>query len=211
MIFWREVVALAEFLAHDLDDVFGVGIVLGEDQGLGHPGAAGKDFAEQLVAVGLDDLADLVRRDHVAVELVGIVLKIVVELFPALLARVALHDLHGITGLYLGAGLGDSGADAVDVVVDIDAVGYGHFVVVFHHQVLVEEAEGLLAGRGGEADQVGVEVLQHLRPEVVDRAVAFVGDDDVEALDRDAGVVFDGLGASKQTPLTPGPSPGGRG
>ena len=90
------------------------------------------------------------------------------------------------------------GADAVDVVVDVDAVGHGHFVVVFHHQVLVEEAEGLLAGRGGEADEVGVEVLQHLRPEVVDGAVAFVGDDDVEALDGDAGVVFDRLGLLEQ-------------
>ena len=47
-----EVVALAELLAHDFDDVFGVGVVLGEDEGLGHLGAAGKDFGEQLVAEG---------------------------------------------------------------------------------------------------------------------------------------------------------------
>ena len=93
---------------------------------------------------------------------------------------------------------GDLGADAVDVVVDVDAVGHGLLVVVFHHQVLVEEAEGLLGGRGGEADEGGVEVLQHLRPEVVDGAVAFVGDDDVEALDGDARVVFDGLGLLEQ-------------
>ena len=68
-----EVVALAEFLAHDLDDVLGVGVVLGEDEGLGHLGAAGEDFGEQLVAEGADDGADLVRGDHVAVELVGVV------------------------------------------------------------------------------------------------------------------------------------------
>ena len=40
-----------------------------------------------------------------------------------------------------------------------------------------------------EADQVGVEVVEHLLPEVVDAAVALVDDDEVEALDRHGGVV----------------------
>ena len=66
-------------------------------------------------------------------------------------------------------------------------------MAVFHHEVLIEEAEGLLAGRGGEADEVGVEVFEHLAPEVVDGAVALVGDDDVEGLDGDGRVVFDRL------------------
>jgi ATP-dependent Clp protease adapter protein ClpS len=57
----------------------------------------------------------------------------------------------------------DLGFDAVDVVVDVHAIGHGLLVVYSHDQVLVEEAEGALVGRGGEADQVGVEVLQHLR------------------------------------------------
>ena len=85
--------------------------------------------------------------------------------------------------------LGDLGADAVDVEVDVDAVGHGLLVGVFHHQVLVEEAEGLLGRRGGQADQEGVEVFEHLPPEVVDRAVALVDDDEVEGLDRDGRVV----------------------
>ena len=80
-----EVVALAELLAEDFDDVLGVGVVLGEDEGLGHLGAAGKDLGEELVAEGFDDGADLVRGDDVAVELVGIVGEVVVELLPALL------------------------------------------------------------------------------------------------------------------------------
>ncbi len=92
------------------------------------------------------------------------------------------------------------GADAVDVVVDVHAVGHGLLVGVFHDQVLVEEAEGLLGGRGGEADEVGVEVFQHLRPEVVDGAVALVGDDEVEGLDGDLRVVLDGHGLSLKTP-----------
>jgi hypothetical protein len=89
-------------------------------------------------------------------------------------------------------------ADAVHVVVDVHAIGHGLLVAVFHDQVLVEEAEGLLAGRGGQADEVGIEVLQHLAPQVVDAAVGFVGDDDVEGLDGEGGVVGDGLGLSEQ-------------
>ena len=65
---------------------------------------------------------------------------------------------------------------------------------VLHDEVLVEEAEGLLGRRGGEADERGVEVFQHLTPEVVDGAVALVGDDEVEGLDGDGGVVGDGFG-----------------
>ena len=68
-----EVVALAELFADDLDDVFGVAVVLGEDERLRHFGAAGKDFGEELVAEGADDGADLIRGDDVAVELVGVV------------------------------------------------------------------------------------------------------------------------------------------
>ena len=69
-------------------------------------------------------------------------------------------------------------------------------MVVFHDQVLLKEAEGL-PGRGrGEADDEGVEVVQHLPPEVVDRAVTFVGDDEVEGLDGNVGVVLDRRGLS---------------
>ena len=64
-------------------------------------------------------------------------------------------------------------------------------MAVLHDEVLVEEAEGLLGGRGGEADQEGVEVFEHLAPEVVDRAVALVDDDEVEGLDRECRVVVD--------------------
>ncbi len=48
-----------------------------------------------------------------------------------------------------------------------------------------------------------VEILQHLAPQVVDRAVRFVGDDDVEGLDRDRRVVGDRLGRLEQI-LQPG-------
>ncbi len=91
--------------------------------------------------------------------------------------------------------LGDLGADAVNVVADIDAIGDGALVRIFADEVLIKEADGLFAGRGGEADEEGVEVFEDLAPEVVDGAMAFVGDDEVEGLDRDGGVVGDVAGA----------------
>ena len=65
----------------------------------------------------------------------------------------------------------------------------GLVVAVLHDEVLIEEADGLAGGRGGEADEEGIEVEQHLAPQLVDGAVAFVHDDEVEELGRDAGVV----------------------
>ncbi len=88
MIFCAKSLPLPNTSRQIFDDVLGVGVVLGEDEGLGHPGAAGKDLGEELVLEGLDDGADLVRGDHVAVELVGVVGEVVVELFPARCAGV---------------------------------------------------------------------------------------------------------------------------
>ena len=84
------------------------------------------------------------------------------------------------------------GLDAVDVVADVDAIGDGLDMGILGDEVLVEEAEGGLAGGGGEADEEGIEVVEDLTPEVVDGTVAFVDDDEVEGLDRNAGIVGDG-------------------
>ena len=64
-------------------------------------------------------------------------------------------------------------------------------VGVFGDDVLVEKAEGAFVGRGGEADQAGVEVVEHLLPQVVDAAVTLVDDDEVEGLHRHGRVVAD--------------------
>ncbi len=49
--------------------------------------------------------------------------------------------------------LADERADAVDIEIHVDAIGDGLLVVVLHDQVLIEEAEGLLGRRGGQADE----------------------------------------------------------
>ncbi len=82
------------------------------------------------------------------------------------------------------------GADAVDLVAHVDAIGHRPLVGVLRDQVLVEEPERMLRWRGRQPDQEGIEILQHLPPQIVDRAVALVGHDEIVGLDRDVGVVL---------------------
>ena len=98
------------------------------------------------------------------------------------------------TRLDLAALLGDFGLDAVDLIADIHPVRYRPLVAVFHDKVLIEEAEGLLGRCCGQANDKGIEVFQHLPPEVVDGAVALVGDDEVEGLDGNLGVIGTSFG-----------------
>jgi len=70
----------------------------------------------------------------------------------------------------------------MDGEVNIEAIGNGQLVRIGHEEILVEEAEGLFSGGGGESNEVGVEVLERMAPLSVDGAVTPVGDDDVEGL-----------------------------
>ena len=137
------------------------------------------------------DGANLVRDDDGAVEVGGRVVEIVFEHRLTRGARGLAAVINQEALLDFAALLGHAGFDPVDVVADIDAIGDGALVVVFGDAVLVEVGDRLRRGRGGEADEKGVEVFEHLPPEVVDRAVALVGDDEVEFLDRHGGVVGD--------------------
>ena len=94
----------------------------------------------------------------------------------------------------LAALLGDLRFDAIHLVADVHAIGDGALVVVFGDEVFIEEADRLLAGRSSEPDEEGVEVFEDLPPEVVDGAVG-IGDDKVEGLDGDGGIVGDILRA----------------
>ena len=52
-----------------------------------------------------------------------------------------------------------------------------------------KKADGFFGGCGSEANKEGIEVFEHLTPEVVDGAVAFINDNDIERFNRNAGVV----------------------
>lgn len=152
--------------------------------------AVGKQ-PRQNTAVFADDGADLVGRHHVAVQLPGLVAEVFVELLPAFApaeffagfdALFAFRD-HAATGRYFGF-------DGVDIEGHVDAVGHRFLVGVFAHHVAAEEAVGAAVGRGGKAHQEGVVVFQYLPPEVVDAAVGFVDDDEVELPNGVGRVVF---------------------
>src|SRR5437870_7112325 len=154
-------------------------------------GAARKDFGEEAAAKGSYHGADLIGRDDRAVELVRLISELFVELFPTYLAGEAVAFIDIETFLDATARGRDLGVDLVNVVIDVDLVGDRALVAVFHDEVLIKEADGLLRRRRGEADEIGVEVFEHLAPKIVDGAVTFIGDDEVEGLDRDSGIVGD--------------------
>ena len=151
------------------------------------------NIAGRLSRNASDDRADLILGDDLAVESSGVVGEILVDGFEAFLAGLSVAERGDVALAAFdgGAVLGDRRGESEHVEVDVHAVGDGLREAVLHHQVLVEESERLLARRGGEADEEGVEVLEDLAPHPVDRAVAFVDDDHVERLDRQVLVVVD--------------------
>jgi hypothetical protein len=190
--FLAEVIALGEFLASDVDNVFGVVIVLGENKRFWHVGAASKDFCEEFFFESAKDGTDLIGGDHFAVEPPRVVGEIIVKLLPADFASLAVALVHPVACFHRGAMLGNVGFDAIDVETYVDLVSHGLLVVVLADEILIKEAERLFRRGGGEADQKGIEVFEDLTPEVVDGAVALVHDNDVEELDGNGGIVDDG-------------------
>ena len=78
-----EVVALAEHFAADVNDVFGVGIILGEDQGLWNQRAVREKFGKDDVPVSAQDRANLIGDNDGAVKVLRRVVEIVREHFLA--------------------------------------------------------------------------------------------------------------------------------
>ena len=68
--------------------------------------------------------------------------QVVVELLPTDLPRLTVALVHVKTGFNFSACLGNGGVDAIDVATHIHAIRDSFLVIVFHHEVLFEEAEG---------------------------------------------------------------------
>jgi hypothetical protein len=143
------------------------------------------------VAISAENRAHLIGHDHGPVEVGRSVIKIVGEHFlpgfPRGLAPVV--DKEAL--VHLAALFRDLGFDAIDVIANIHAIGDGALMVVFRDAVLMEVGNGLWRGRGSEADKRSVEVFQHLSPEIVDRAMAFVRYNEVKFLNGDGRIVSD--------------------
>ena len=98
-----EVVAFAELLTEDANDVLGMAVVLGENQCLGNFLASGKDLAEETILEGLGDQANLIFGYNGTVKILRLVLNIFIWLLPSLGARasVAFADKDFGAGLDL--------------------------------------------------------------------------------------------------------------
>ncbi len=181
-----------------------MGVVLGEDQHLGDVDQTPLtiqiptgEHGGQVVSDRPDDGADLVLGHDLAVEIALVVGDVLIDRLQPLFSRFSVAELGDIPRCCLNRGpaLGDGRRQAEHVEVDVDPIGDRLRKPVLHHQVLVEEAKRLLAGRGSEADEEGVEVLEHLTPHAIDRTVALVDDDHIEGLDGQVFVVVDLDGA----------------
>ena len=84
----------------------------------------------------------------------------------------------------MSAALGHLSLNKEDVLSYINAVNDRLLPGIFADHVLIEKGKGALVRCGGQANEEGVEVVQHLLPNVVDGAVALVNDDAVKKLRR---------------------------
>ena len=210
VIFCDERLAPAEDVAADVDELVGVRgvrqVVGGEDQRLGEAAV----LALVLVGVLLDLLEDLavgVGRGDLALDLGGVELPLVLQQVELLAAGLGVDQLDCSPSLRKTPFMRTSDLIVDDVVVDEVALADGPLVLVAVDEV-VEVGHGVGGRRGGQADLDGVEVVERVAP---DRqlgggvaAVALVGDDQVEGVDRDVellGVVVDRLVADAEDGL----------
>ena len=77
-----------------MHDVVGVAVVLGEDDGLGHVLPAREYLRGHPVAKGLDDGANLILGNHVAVKLAGGIGQFLLQLLPADLPSSAVPPVY---------------------------------------------------------------------------------------------------------------------
>lgn len=92
----------------------------------------------------------------------------------------------------LAAFFADFGFDAVHIIAHVYAISDGSFVVIFGNAVLLKVGNGLRRRRCCQPSEEAVEVFEHLPPQVVNGTMAFIGNDEVEHLDRHFAVVRPG-------------------
>ncbi|MDW8415886.1 MAG: hypothetical protein RMK78_10555 [Thermaurantiacus sp.] len=133
-----KVIVTAEHLAGNRHNLLGVMVILGEDEGLRHMGAAGEQHGGQTVPIGLQHRADPIRRQHGPVERfrreVEIFLQRLVALLPGALVPHGKRD----ASLDPAAFLAHAGADAEHFERHVDAIDHRSFVRIFSHEVVAE-------------------------------------------------------------------------
>lgn len=75
---------------------------------------------------------------------------------------------------------------------------------VFTHDVLIEKRIGSLVRRSSKPDEKGIEVIEDLLPDVIDRTVALIDDDEIEVFRRVSRVVLNIAWPADEATLTRG-------
>ena len=185
-----EFIALAKLLPDDLNDIIRMAVGLGEDQRLGHFAAMWEKLREQVVPERSDHGTDLAGIHNIPIQLCRGIDQVLVHLFPALCAGQAVPVLdlllEDCRTVFRHVGFNEE-----NVLAHIHAVDDGLLTGILADHVLVEKGKGALVRRGGQANDEGVEIFQHLIPNVIDRPMAFIDDDAVEKLRGNLFVIDD--------------------
>ena len=166
-------------------------VVGGENQRFREP--AGALFVFQSVLLDLfENLAVGVGGRDLALDVGGVELAFVFQAVELLRAGLGVDEADFLALLEEDARHADVGLDGDGVEIDEEAFADGALVFVAVDHV-GEIGLGVGGGRGGQADLDGVEVVEGVAPERQLRrrvaAVAFVGDDQIEGVNRDVELV----------------------
>ena len=184
-----EVVPLPKDFADKMNGVLCMRVVFAEDECLRNHGASWKEFGEEGLLECLENRADLGLHHDGTVEILGRIGEILVESLPARGTGFFATPINIVSLLDLATLLGDFRPDAIDLVTDIHTIRHRSLVVVFHHEVLIEETDGLLGGSRGQSDEEGIKVFEHLTPEAVDGPVAFIDNNEIKGIGWNGGIV----------------------
>ena len=101
---FAELVSLAELIPDNLNNIIGVAVSLGKDQGFGDFRPPREQRSEQIVPEGTNHRADLAGVDDVPVQLGGPIVYIFIQLLPSFFPRkpvAALDDLlHNMSAAF---------------------------------------------------------------------------------------------------------------
>ena len=126
-----------------MNNIFGVTVILREDERLRNNRAARKQL-RQFVFEGLHHGPDLIFSDNSAVKLIGAVSHLFVKPFPTPFAGFAIALVHVEARVNRAALRGYLRPDPIDFIGNVHTIRNGVFMPVFSDEILIEEAERLL-------------------------------------------------------------------
>ena len=145
--FFAKFVALPELFPHHFDDVVGVAVVFGKNQGFGYFLTIWEHYG-QMVAERTDNGADLAWIDNISIKLFGSIVFIAILLLPAFTACGAFAVFDQLFSFEFAAIKADFGIDQIDFIAYVYAIGNGLLVAVFANHVLIEKTESAVVRCG---------------------------------------------------------------